>query len=233
MSATTQSTDAGDRDRGDGPRCDTGDASGHDYQVLASELLLDAPIIAVRRDTIATPTGRADREIVEHFSAVAVAAVRDGEVLLIRQYRHGVHRRLWEVPAGLLDVAGEAPLDAARRELQEEAGLRAGTWHLLGDIVTSPGVGEETCRIFLAEDLVEGEIPAGEDEEADLERAWVPVPEAVAMVQDGRIVNSVAVAAVLHLHAGTRRSVDEPMEYRSGLAARRGSVPGRDMKHVR
>lgn len=211
------------------------------YRVVDSELLLDAPIIGVRRDTITTATGEAKREIVEHFSAVAVAAVRDGHVMMIRQYRHGVGRHLWEIPAGLLDIVGEDPLDAARRELAEEAGLSAQTWHLLGDVVTSPGFSEEMCRIYLAEDLdsdLSGfDLPEAEFEEAEIETRWVPIPEAIEWVQTGKVENSIAAIALLHLAAGTRRDVTEPFNYHSGLTERRAASaeakPGMDMKFIR
>ncbi|WP_293819161.1 NUDIX hydrolase [uncultured Corynebacterium sp.] len=211
------------------------------YRVVDSELLLDAPIIGVRRDTITTATGEAKREIVEHFSAVAVAAVRDNQVMMIRQYRHGVGRHLWEIPAGLLDLVGEDPLEAARRELAEEAGLRARTWHLLGDVVTSPGFSEEMCRIYLAEDLDDDlsglDLPEAEFEEAEIETRWVPIPEAIEWVQTGKVENSIATIALLHLAAGTRRDVSEPFNYHSGLADRRSASaeakPGSDMKFIR
>ncbi len=211
------------------------------YRVVDSELLLDAPIIGVRRDTITTATGETKREIVEHFSAVAVAAVRDNHVMMIRQYRHGVGRHLWEIPAGLLDLVGEDPLEAARRELAEEAGLRARTWHLLGDVVTSPGFSEEMCRIYLAEDLDDDlsdfDLPEAEFEEAEIETRWVPIPEAIEWVQTGKVENSIATIALLHLAAGTRRDVSEPFNYHSGLADRRSASaeakPGTDMKFIR
>lgn len=211
------------------------------YRVVDSELLLDAPIIGVRRDTITTATGEAKREIVEHFSAVAIAAVRDNHVMMIRQYRHGVGRHLWEIPAGLLDLVGEDPLEAARRELAEEAGLRARTWHLLGDVVTSPGFSEEMCRIYLAEDLDDDlsgfDLPEAEFEEAEIETRWVPIPEAIEWVQTGKVENSIATIALLHLAAGTRRDVSEPFNYHSGLADRRSASaeakPGTDMKFIR
>lgn len=211
------------------------------YRVVDSELLLDAPIIGVRRDTITTATGEAKREIVEHFSAVAVAAVRDNHVMMIRQYRHGVGRHLWEIPAGLLDLVGEDPLEAARRELAEEAGLRARAWHLLGDVVTSPGFSEEMCRIYLAEDLDDDlsdfDLPEAEFEEAEIETRWVPIPEAIEWVQTGKVENSIATIALLHLAAGTSRDVSEPFNYHSGLADRRSASaeakPGTDMKFIR
>ncbi|QFQ02265.1 ADP-ribose pyrophosphatase [Corynebacterium urogenitale] len=213
--------------------------SDHDYSVEESELLLDAPILAVRRDTISTATGPAKREILEHFSSVAIAAIQDNKVLMVRQYRHGVGRYLWELPAGLLDMVDEQPLAAAQRELAEEAGLQAKTWHLLGDVVTSPGFAEEMCRMYKATDLTDDltgvEIPEAEGEEADMVTQWVSIPEAVEWVQTGKVENSIAVAAILHLAAGTERSIDEPYNYHSSLAARRAHLgePGDDMKFLR
>ncbi|MGO1950334.1 MAG: NUDIX domain-containing protein [Mycobacteriaceae bacterium] len=211
------------------------------YRTLSSELLVDAPVVALRRDRITTATGEATREVVEHFSAAAVVAVRDGHVMLVRQYRRPVGRYLWELPAGLLDMAGEDVLSTARRELAEEAGLGADSWHLLGDVCTSPGISEEMCRIFLAEevhDLGEEELSGLEEasgEEADMTRVWLPVDEAVDWVRQGRVENAIAVAGLLHLHAGTRRDVTDGFAYRSGLAERRagGLEHGADMKHVR
>ncbi|WP_297006273.1 NUDIX domain-containing protein [uncultured Corynebacterium sp.] len=216
------------------------------YRTLSSELLVDAPILALRRDRITTVTGDATREVVEHFGAAAVVAVRDRgpsgrEVLLVRQYRRPVRRYLWELPAGILDLVGEDPLAGARRELAEEAGVAASTWHLLGDIVTSPGTSEEICRIFLAEGVrpltadESGVLPEAEGEEADMTSRWVPVDEAVDMVRRGEVENSIAVAGLLHLAVGTRREVTEPFAKTSTLADRRsvGREPGTDMKHVR
>lgn len=223
----------------------TDGTTGDLYRTLSSDLLVDAAILAVRRDRITTATGEATREVVEHFGAAAVVVVRgtgdSREVLLVRQYRRPVDRYLWELPAGILDLVGEDPLTAARRELAEEAGLAASDWHLLGDIVTSPGTSEEICRIYLAEgvrDLTGAEasaLPAAEGEEADMTRRWVPVAEAVDMVRAGAVVNSIAVAGLLHLAVGTRRPVDTPFERTSGITDRRsaGREPGTDMKHVR
>lgn len=215
------------------------------YRTLSSDLLVDAPILALRRDRISTATGEATREVVEHFGAAAVAAVRGGgenrEVLLIRQYRRPVGRYLWELPAGILDLVGEDPLTGAQRELAEEVGVAASTWHLLGDIATSPGTSEEICRIFLAEDIrpltaqESDALPEAEGEEADMTHRWVPVAEAVDMVRRGEVENSIAVAGLLHLAVGTRREVTEPFAKTSALSDRRsvGQEPGTDMKHVR
>lgn len=171
----------------------------HEFSVTDSESLHEAPILALRRDTVTMPGGStARREIVEHFGAVAVVALNDeGQIAMVEQYRHSVERRLWELPAGILDIYGEDPVDCAARELQEEAGLAAQQWHLLSDIVTSPGFCEEAVRIFLARDLSAVERPEAEDEEADMQLKWVSLDEARAAVMNGRITNSIAVVGIL------------------------------------
>ena len=134
-------------------------------------------------------------------NAVGVVALDDvGRVALIKQYRHPVGRKLWELPAGLRDVAGEDLALAAARELGEEADLRAARYDLLVDLHTSPGFSAETIRIFLAREL--SPVPEQErhertDEEADIELAWIELDEAVAMVLRGEITNAAAVGGLL------------------------------------
>ncbi|APT95091.1 ADP-ribose pyrophosphatase [Corynebacterium stationis] len=205
----------------------------HDFKVLSSQLLFDAPIIAVRKDELAMPNEQvAYRDVVEHMGAVAVAAVNDaGEIAMVHQYRHAVKRRLWELPAGLLDVKNESELAGAQRELVEEAGLKATQWSVLADIVTSPGFCEETARVYLAQDLTEVERPeAFGDEEADMDFAWIKLDEAVAKVLAGEINNSIAVTGifaawqVLNGH-GQARDVTAPFDLRPTSIATRRSGP--------
>ncbi|MCV7367378.1 ADP-ribose pyrophosphatase [Mycolicibacterium duvalii] len=172
----------------------------------------------------------ARREIVEHFGAVAVVALDDeANLVLVHQYRHAFGRRLWELPAGLLDVGGEAPHLTASRELAEEAGLAAQRWHTLVDLDSSPGFSDESVRVFLATGLSEVGRPAADHEEADLEVRRVPLREAVDMVYAGQIVNAIAVAGVLAAHAmpgpDGLRSVDAPWADRPTAFARRNGHP--------
>ncbi len=149
--------------------------------------------------------GQVYREFLAHPGAVAVVALDEADrVALLRQYRHPVRAYLWEVPAGLLDVAGESLLVAAQRELAEEADLRAATWHTLVDFCTTPGGSDERIRIFLARDLTA--VPAAdrfarEAEELGMPLAWVDLDEAHAAVLAGHIHNPSAVAGVLAAHA--------------------------------
>ena len=119
---------------------------------------------------------------------------------LVRQYRHPVRRRLIEPPAGLLDVAGEDPLLAARRELAEEVGLAAGRWDVLVDLFTTPGILAERLRIYLARDLVEVASPEGFvrlGEEAHMDTVWAALPDLVDAVLAGELHNPTMVSGVL------------------------------------
>ncbi|GGM63451.1 NUDIX hydrolase [Thermopolyspora flexuosa] len=201
----------GDRGSGSAPKLTPDDVVDvpESWEVVASKDRFQARVISVRTDSVTMPEGEpAERDYVLHPGSVAVVALDDaGRVLLLRQYRHPVRRLLWEIPAGLRDVAGESLLDNARRELAEEAGYRAATWHTLVDLFTSPGMANERMRIFLARDVEP--IPDGEfaherrHEEIDMPVVWVPLEEAVAKALSGKIHNSQAVAGILAAYAAS------------------------------
>ena len=172
------------------------------HEVLAHTERYAGPIFSVHTDQVTMSDGRtAERDLVINLGAVGVVAVDDlGRVVLIRQYRHPVRQRLWEVPAGLRDVHGEDLAVTAARELAEEADLVAARYDLLVDLYTSPGFSTETIRLFLARDLTG--VPHADrhertDEEADLEIAWFDLNEAVAMVLRGEITNAATVGGLL------------------------------------
>ncbi|WP_199434900.1 NUDIX domain-containing protein [Qaidamihabitans albus] len=175
----------------------------HEFTVASSEDIHIGRVIGLRIDDVVMPGGgRARREVVEHLGAVGVAAVDDeGRITLVHQYRHPLGRRLWELPAGLLDEEGEDPVDAARRELAEEAGLAAGRWETLVDVAASPGFTDEVIRVFLARELSEVDRDVHGEEEADLVIDRVPLDRAVRMVLAGEIVNGATVGGVLAAHA--------------------------------
>lgn len=170
------------------------------FEVTASKRIWTGHVAAVRIDTLVMPGGgTAHREVVEHDRAVAIVALdADGNVVMLQQFRHPLRRRLWELPAGLMDVAGESAKLAAARELAEETGLQAENWSVLVDIASSPGFTDEAVRIFLATGLTDigrqGEIA---DEEADLKIVRVPLAAAVRGIFQGRIVNGSSVSGVL------------------------------------
>ena len=181
--------------------------------VLDSELLLKGMVWNVRRDTVDLgEAGTVRREYVDHPGAVVIVALREvagrAQVLLIQQYRHPVGAFEWELPAGLLDVAGEVPWLGAARELQEEADLTAGRWHVLIDYYGSPGGLSEALRVFLARDL--GDVPdrerfTREGEEHGMPVCWVDLDEAHEAVLAGRLHNPSAVIGILSAHAARAR----------------------------
>lgn len=150
----------------------------------------------------------AARDYLRHPGAVGILALDDRDrVLLVQQYRHPVGALLWEPPAGLLDAAGESALGTAQRELAEEAGLVAATWHVLADWCNSPGGSSEGFRCFLAQDLslTPGGRPVRPAEEADMPIAWVDLDDAVELVLGGKLGNPTAVAGILAAHAARAR----------------------------
>jgi 8-oxo-dGDP phosphatase len=189
----------------------------HEFAVLSTTDVYVGRIIAVRVDDVAMPGGgQAKREVVEHHGAVAIVALDDdGQVTLIHQYRHPLGRRIWELPAGLIDHLGEDPLESAKRELVEEVGLAAEHWSVLVDVAASPGFTDEVVRVFLATGLSVVDRELLGDEEADLVARKVPLAEAVRMALAGEIVNGAAVGGLLAAQAvvagdGAPRPADAP-----------------------
>ena len=204
----------------------------HVFETISSETLHTGKIFALRRDDVRMPGGKiVTREIVEHYGAVAIVAIDDeGRIPMVHQYRHPFGRRLWELPAGLLDVNGEAPHLTAARELREEAGLEAQTWQVLVDLDSTPGFSDESVRVYLATGLTQVDRPEAHDEEADMTLQWYPIENAVGRVFSGEIVNALAVAGILAAYAvrnglAKPRPVDTPWVDKSkAFAARQAAA---------
>ncbi|MFZ3556563.1 NUDIX domain-containing protein [Streptomyces sp. BH055] len=176
-----------------------------EWEVRATDTPFVGNKTSVRTDDVVMPDGSvARRDYQVHPGSVAVVALDDqNRVLLLKQYRHPVGMKLWEIPAGLLDVPGENPLHAAQRELYEEVHVKAEDWRVLTDVYTTPGGCSEAVRIFLARDLseAEGERFEVEEEEADMEFARVPLAELVRGVLAGELHNNCLVVGALSLSA--------------------------------
>jgi ADP-ribose pyrophosphatase len=175
------------------------------FRRLGEQSLWSGRVISAAIVEVEGPDGVHEREIVHHPGAVAVVPWHDdGTITLVRQYRAALDAELWELPAGLRDVAGEPPEETARRELVEEAGLRAGTLEHLATFLNSPGFSDESVEVFLATGLTE--VPhdrqGAEEQHMAIER--VPAAEARAMVDDGRITDAKTVIALLMLVARGR-----------------------------
>ncbi len=179
--------------------------------VVASDVVYRGAVWNVRSDTVRYGDGEIVRQYVEHPGAAAVVALDDEErIVLIQQYRHPLRLRDWEIPAGLLDVAGEPPLETARRELAEEVDLVAEHWQPLLSLRTSPGGNDEVVHVFLARGLSDApEAFARAEEEADMTLARVPLRDAVDAVIAGRVTNGILVASVLAAAEVLRREAGD------------------------
>lgn len=163
----------------------------------------------VRIDTVQTPDGdTVEREIVEHDDAVAVVPLTDeGEVLLLRQYRHALGRYILEVPAGKLDIVGEEADAAAHRELAEEMHVSVRELEPITVFVNSAGWATEHTHVYLGRGTNPVAAPDGFEpkaEEAHLEVVSLPMAAAVEAVIDGTIIDAKTVIGILladrHVH---------------------------------
>ncbi len=185
-------------------------ARGH--ETLERQEVFAGKVLHLYLDRVRLPNGReADWEVVEHRGAVGIVALEeDGEVHLVRQYRHAPGRDLLEIPAGKLDE-GEEPAACARRELAEEVGLGGGAWDRLASFYTTPGFSDEVLHLYLAREL--RPVQAAPDEDEFLEVVRLPLGEALAMVSAGGIEDAKTIAglslAALFLR-GEYRPREEP-----------------------
>ncbi|GIP20183.1 MULTISPECIES: NUDIX hydrolase [Paenibacillus] len=163
-------------------------------KTLSSKSIYTGKIISLQIDTVELPDGSTgEREIVKHPGAVAVLAVRNGRLLLVDQFRQSIGRGELEIPAGKLEK-GEDPLEAAKRELQEETGYSAGKTSLLHSFYTSPGFADELIHLYLAEDLKKGK--ASPDEDEFLEVHEITLQEAKKYISEGWISDAKTIMAV-------------------------------------
>lgn len=173
----------------------------HIPAVTESEITFQGMIWDVVSETFDFNHESLTRQYVNHPGAVAVVAVNsENEVLLIKQYRHPVRSYLWEIPAGLLDVPGEAEIDAAKRELLEETGYVAEQWSELIEFYTTPGGNSERIKVFFAQKIsFVGRPENQEGEEANLQLDWVPLEDAVSAVLRSDIKSPSAAVGLMAL----------------------------------
>lgn len=178
-----------------------------ELEVLSSELVYEGAVWDVRSDTVRYGDGEMTRQYVAHPGAAAVVAIDDdGRVVLIQQYRHPIKERDWEIPAGLLDVAGEPPLETAKRELTEEVDLEASRWQHLVSMHTTPGGNDEVVHLFLARGLTAVETDyQREHEESDMRVERVPLADVIDGVLSGRLRNGILATGALAAAEALRR----------------------------
>ena len=171
---------------------------------MSSRVAYQGPVLRVCIEDVELPDGRSlELEMIRHPGASAIVPFEaNGDVLLIRQFRHAVGGTIWEVPAGKLD--GDTPEVCARRELEEEAGRRAGRLVSLGNILTTPGFTDEVIHLFAAYDLEE--VPTRRERDEFIEVVRTPLPKALELVWKGELRDAKSAMALIHAarHEGVR-----------------------------
>ncbi len=163
---------------------------------VKSEKIFEGKIVNLRVDTVELENQKyAKREIVDHKAAACILAVNKDKVLLVRQYRKAVEEYIYELPAGILNIA-EEPEDGALRELKEETGYKAGKIELIYEFYTSPGFTNEKVYLFKAWDLVfEG---TDMDEDECIETIEADKDQAKKLLETGEIADSKTIIGLLH-----------------------------------
>ena len=166
------------------------------HRTLSSTHPWSGHVIRVRVDEVERTDGRrTTRDVVEHPGAVAIVAWDGARLAMVRQWRHATGRSLLEIPAGTLEP-DEPPEATARRELAEETGLAAATWEPGPRFYTAPGFCDELMYLFLATGLGPADGDAVHDEDEELELEWLDLADALAAVDDGRIIDAKTIAGV-------------------------------------
>lgn len=171
------------------------------WKLLNSKIKYDNRWIRVEEHDVINPTGGKGIYGKVHFRNIAVGVVPiddDGNTWLVGQYRYPLDQYSWEIPEGGCPI-GEQELEAAKRELKEETGLKAENWEELLRIHTSNSVSDERGVVFLAKNLTQGETDFEETE--DLKIKKLPLSKAIQMVMDGEITDSISMVALLKLKA--------------------------------
>jgi 8-oxo-dGTP pyrophosphatase MutT (NUDIX family) len=167
------------------------------WKKISSREVYQNPWVSVRHEEVIKPNGEPGIYGVAHFKSKAAAVVpldKEGNIWLVGQYRYTLDEYSWEIPMGGGDLSGNS-LDAAKRELKEETGLIASKWTNLGKLHTSNSVTDEFGYMYLAEDLTMGDSEPDDTEILELKK--VSLIEAVRMVMDSEITDSLSVAAIL------------------------------------
>lgn len=164
--------------------------------ILSTETIFDGRIVHLRVHTVRLPDGsQSKRELIEHQGAVAIVAVDETQhVLLVKQFRIGTGRDMYEIPAGLLEE-NENPQDAVSRELREETGYRPLNIESLGGIYVAPGYTTEYIHLFFASAYEEA--PLEQDVDEFVETLRIPLTEALVMIECGEINDAKSVVALL------------------------------------
>lgn len=179
-------------------------------RLIERHVVHEGTYMVFARDKVLDADGRPhNRDIVLHPGAVTIVAIlADRRLLLVRQYRHAAGEALLELPAGTLDRQPDGSIEdrlvAAKRELSEETGYRAGTWRELSTFFTAPGFASELMTMFLATDLAPDPAYKGPDPDERLHLEKVPFEEALAQAKGGQLRDAKTIIGLFEVDALAR-----------------------------
>jgi len=165
---------------------------------MTNKLIHQGNLISIYKERVNFPEGgHTYFDIVKHPGGAVIAAINEcHEICLLKQWRHAIDQFIWELPAGCLEP-NEPPLETAKRELEEEAGVIGHTWQDLGKVTISPGFSNEILYFYKATDLSSGTLKL--DEAEQLEAHWLPLESAFEMAKSGEIIDAKTLALLLRL----------------------------------
>lgn len=169
------------------------------WKTKSTALVYENPWIGVSHNEVITPKGTDGIYGVVHFKNIAIGVIPiddEGNTWLVKQSRYSLNQYTWEIPEGGCPQ-GESPLNAAKRELEEEVGVQARDWQQLMTMHLSNSVTDEFCVVFVARDLFAGQQQLEATE--DIEVRKLPLRDAVDMVLRGEITDGISVAALLRV----------------------------------
>ncbi len=166
-------------------------------KTIKSDKLYRGKIINLRIDTVELPNQKySKREIIEHGGGVAIIAIKDGKIVLVKQYRKAVEESIYELPAGKLESA-ESPKECAEREFTEETGYESENMKSLFSFYSSPGFSNERIHLFIAENI--SFVGANPDEDEYIETVEIPFDDALRMIETGEIIDAKTIVGLLYV----------------------------------
>ncbi len=165
---------------------------------MTNKLIHKGALIELHKERVEFPNGdHTYFDIVKHPGGAVIAAINErDELCLLKQWRHAIQTSIWELPAGCLEP-GEPPMETAKRELEEEAGVVAEQWRDLGKICSSPGFSNEILYLYEARGISTGTLNL--DDAEQLEAHWLPLERVFEMCRDGSIIDAKTLALLLRL----------------------------------
>ena len=165
---------------------------------MSNKLLHKGNLIELHHERVDFPQGgHTYFDIVKHPGGAVIAAINEkNEICLLEQWRHAISKTIWELPAGCLEP-NEPPIETAKRELEEEAGVVASEWRDLGYISSSPGFSNELLYLFEARNISDGTLKL--DDAEQLQAHWIAIDKAYDMALNGDIIDAKTLAVLLKL----------------------------------